>query len=63
MSRETISATSMTLTRRYSEMKTVEKTKTSLTNTMTPHPHFFLSNLSWGSEERRKPTKRNKRRE
>jgi hypothetical protein len=49
MSRETVSVASMILTRKESDMNTVEETISSLTNTMTPHPDFFMSNLNGGS--------------
>jgi hypothetical protein len=52
MSREAISAARMILTRRESAMNTVEETKASLTNTMTPQPHVFMSNLNGGSGDR-----------
>ena len=45
-----MSAASMTLTRRESNMNTVEETISSLTNTMTPHPYVFMSNLNGGVE-------------
>jgi hypothetical protein len=58
MSRETISAASMILTRRESNMKIVEETISSVTNTMTPHPDAFMRNLNEGSGDRNRPTQR-----
>ena len=59
MSREIISVVSMILTRRESDMNTGEETITSLINTKTPHPHFFMSNLNGRSGDINRPTKRN----
>ena len=59
MSRETINVVSMILTRKESSMNTVEETISSLTNTMTPHPDVFMSNLNGGSGDRNRPTQRN----
>ena len=47
-SREKVSAESMILTRRESNMSIVEVAKTSLDNTTTPHPDIFMSNLNGG---------------
>jgi hypothetical protein len=40
----------MVLTRRESVMNTIEETRTLLTNTMTPHPYFFVSKFNRGVE-------------
>jgi len=59
MSRETISAERMILTRRESDMSTVEERKASLTSTMTPHPHIFMRILNKGSGDRNRLTEWN----
>ena len=60
---ETISVASMILTRRESNMKTVEKTIYSFTNIMTPHPDVFMSNLNEVEIEIDLPTEANERSE
>ena len=60
---ETISVASMILTRRESNIKTVQKTMSPLTNIMTPHPNVFMSNLNEVEIEIELPKEANERSE